>query len=112
MGFINLEDGLMANVCKSDRYNQNVHASLNKIKINRKRYVIMTADKQEIFVGIARNMHFRKLDDIRDIYVKTYVTEKKAKSSFLQSWSGSDEEDFNEGGKYIIVPIMETLTEI
>ena len=85
---------------------------MNKIKIERQRFIIMTSDKKEVFVGIARNMHFRRLDELGDVSVKTYLSEKKAKSSFLQSWSNSREEDFNEGGKYIIVPIMETLSEI
>ena len=84
---------------------------MSKLKIERKRYVIMTSDKEEIFVGIARNMHFRKLEELGDVSVKTYLSEKKAKSSFLQSWSGSKKSDF-ETGKYIIVPITETLVEV
>lgn len=85
---------------------------MDKIKIKRKRYIIMTSDKKEVFVGTSRDMHFRKLDEIGDISVKTYLSKKKAKSSFLQSWSRSREEDFEPGGKYVVVPIIETLSEI
>ena len=85
---------------------------MRNIKIERKRFVVMTSDKKEIFVGIARNMHFKDVDNLGDVSVKTYLSEKKAKSSFLQSWFGSKESDFEPGGKYIVVPIMETLAEI
>lgn len=85
---------------------------MSKVKIERKRFVIMTSDKKQIFVGIARNMHFRDIDELGDVSVKTYLSEKKAMSSFLQSWSNSRESDFEDGGKYVIVPIVETLTEM
>jgi len=56
-------------------------------------------------------MHFRKLEELGDIAIKTYVSEKKAKSSFLQSWYGSKESDFEEGGRYVIIPVIETISE-
>lgn len=102
MGWLNTEDGLLANTCRDS----------NKVVIERKRYIIMTSDKEQVFVGIARNMHFRKLDELGDVSVKTYLSEKKAMSSFLQSWSGSKKSDFETGGKYIVIPIMETLAEV
>lgn len=84
---------------------------MNKVNIQRKRYVVMTSDRKQIFVGIARNMHFRDIDNLGDVSVKTYLSENKAKSSFLQSWYDASEENFEPGGKYIIVPIIESLTE-
>lgn len=84
----------------------------NKLNIKRQRYVVMTSDKKQIFVGIARNMHFRKLDELGDITVKTYLSEAKAKSSFLQSWSNVDKSDFEPGGKYTVVPINEIIMEV
>lgn len=106
MGFLNTEDGLMATICGRDID--------NKLILKRKRYVIMTSDKRKVFCGIARNMHFRDVDNIGDVSVKTYLSEKKAKSSFMQSWSSAynKPEVFDEGGPYVVVPIIETLKEI
>ena len=85
---------------------------MSKLKIERKRYVVMTADRKQIFCGLARHYMFKDVDDLGDTPLKTYLSEKKAKSSFLSSWWDSKEDDFNPGGKYIVVPVMETVAEI
>ncbi len=81
-----------------------------KVKINRTRYVIVR-DDGSIFCGLARNYQFKKIDEIGDTAVKTYLSEKKAKSSFLQSWSRSCEEDFVTG-RYKVVEVTESITEV
>lgn len=106
MGYLNTEDGLMTTICS--------HDIDNKIIVERERYVIMTSDKKQIFCGIARNMHFRDVNNIGDVSVKTYLSEKKAKASFMQSWSSAynKPEVFDEGGSYTVVKIVETLSEV
>lgn len=80
------------------------------MKIERIRYVVVTADEQQIFCGLAKHYQFKPIDDIGDTAIKTYVSEKKAKSSFLSSWHGSKAEDFEENGKYKILKVKESLS--
>lgn len=80
--------------------------------ITRIRYVVMTSDRKKIFCGLARNYQFKDIEDIGDTSIKTYLSEKKAKSSFLSSWEYSEEEDFCDGGKFIVVKVIESITEI
>ena len=77
--------------------------------ISRKRYVVVN-DNDEIFCGLARAYCFKPIDDIGDTALKTYLSENKAKSSFLSSWQYSEPEDF-ETGKYRVVEVVESLKE-
>ena len=79
------------------------------MKIERIRYVVITKDEQQIFCGLAKHYQFKPVDDIGDTAIKTYVSEKKAKSSFLSSWWNSKAEDFNENGRYKILKIKESI---
>lgn len=81
-----------------------------KVNINRKRYVVVR-DDDSIFCGLARDYQFKKIDDIGDTAIKTYVSAKKAKSSFLQSWGHSCENDFVTG-KYRVAEVTESVIEI
>ena len=58
--------------------------------IERKRWVIMRNNRKEIFCGLARNYQFKKIDNIGDTAVKTYVSKNKAIASFENSWSCID----------------------
>ena len=49
--------------------------------IARKRYVVMRKNRTEIWGGMARQYRFRPIDDIGDFAIKTYRTEKQARSS-------------------------------
>ena len=51
-----------------------------------KRYIIMRNDRKEIFCGLARNYKFKPVEDIGDTPIKTYLSAKKAISSFESSW--------------------------
>lgn len=82
------------------------------MNITRIRYVVMTSDRKKIFCGLARHYQLKDIEDIGDTSIKTYLSEKKAKSSFLSSWYDSKEEDFLDGGKYIVVKVIESITEI
>jgi len=84
----------------------------DNLVIKRKRFVVMTSDRKRIFCGLARHYELKNVDEIGDTPIKTYMSERKAKSSFLSSWWDSKEDDFNPGGKYIVIPIMETVAEI
>lgn len=66
--------------------------------ITRKRYVVMCKNRTEIWGGSARNYSFRPIDNIGDFAIKTYRTEKQAKSS-CSSWN----RDFE------VVEVIETL---
>lgn len=79
------------------------------LEIKRKRYVIVS-DDNKIFCGLARNYQLKPIDDIGDTAIKTYLSERKAKSSFLSSWWNSSEEDF-ETGKYKVIEVTESICE-
>ena len=82
-----------------------------KISIQRKRYIIIRTKDNSIFCGLARNYEFKKINDLKDTPLKTYVSEKKAKASFLQSWWNSKEEQFVDG-TYKIVEVIESVKEV
>ena len=69
------------------------------MKIERKRFVVMRKNRTEIWGGLARNFSFRPIDNIGDFAIKTYRTEKQART--CSSW----DRDFE------IVPIVETITD-
>ena len=68
--------------------------------ISRVRYIIMRNNRTEVFCGLAREYYFKKVEDIKDTAVKTYVTEKKARSAFERSWRTMENIE--------IVPVTET----
>ena len=81
------------------------------MEIKRIRYVVVNENKTEIFCGLAKNYQFKPIDDIGDTAIKTYVSEKKAQSSFLSSWWNSKKEDF-ETEKYKVLTVTETIESI
>lgn len=78
--------------------------------ISRERYVVVDAAEENIFCGLARNYQFKPVNNIGDTAIKTYLSENKAKSSFLSSWMNSKAEDF-ETGKYKVVKVIESICE-
>lgn len=78
-----------------------------EISIKRTRYVVVN-DKGEIFCGLAKHYQFKPIDNIGNTAIKTYLSETKAKSSFLDSWRNSKKEDF-ETGKFVVVPVVESI---
>ena len=81
------------------------------INIKRIRFVVIRTTDNSIFCGLARNYEFKKISELKDTPLKTYLSEKKAKSSFLLSWRGAEEEHF-ETGYYKIVKISEEIKEV
>lgn len=79
------------------------------IIFKRTRYIVMR-DDGAIFCGLARNYKFKSIEEIRDTAIKTYLSENKAKSSFLSSWWDSKKEDF-DSGKYSVVKVSEVLED-
>lgn len=55
------------------------------MNIVRTRWVILR-DEDEIFCGLARHFKFKKIVDIGDTPVKTYLSKSKAIASFNNSW--------------------------
>ena len=76
-------------------------------KIQRERWALIKPETSEIFCGLARNYQFKKIDNLGDTAIKTYVSEKKAISSFISSWGHAEE--LLESGKVTIVKVMETV---
>lgn len=81
------------------------------IDIKRERFCIVTDDNR-IFCGLSRNHFIKDIDNIGDTPIKTYSSEQKAKTSFLSSWMGSDEKEDFEAGKYKVVKVVESISEI
>lgn len=79
------------------------------INIKRERYIIVTNDNR-IFCGLARHYQLKDINNIGNTPIKTYLSESKAKSSFLLSWSGVKPEDF-ETGEFRVVKITESICE-
>lgn len=78
------------------------------IDIVRERYVIIK-DNDEIFCGLARSYEFKKISNIGNTAIKTYVTEKIATSSFIKSWWNA--EDLIKKGCIKIVKVTESIKE-
>jgi len=78
--------------------------------IKRTRYIVMRNDGA-IFCGLARNYQFKPVEKIGDTAIKTYLSENKAKASFLSSWWDSKKEDF-DSGKYKVVEVNEIIEAI
>ena len=74
----------------------------NKLKIQRRRYVIEKHNRTEILCGLSRQFHFEKIDDIGNAAIKTYNSYKKAEAA-MECWSSS----WTAGCE--IVPITETI---
>ena len=76
--------------------------------IKRIRYVIVRTEDEAVFCGLAKKYQFKTLDKIGDTEIKTYMSETKAKASFLNSWWNSKKEDF-ENGTYKVVKVFQIL---
>lgn len=76
--------------------------------IKRIRYVVVRTKDEAVFCGLARHYQFKTLDELGDTEIKTYMSEAKAKASFLNSWWDSKKEDF-ENGTYKVVKVFQIL---
>lgn len=68
------------------------------MKIERKRYVVMRKNRNEIWCGLSKNFHFVPVSELKDTAIKTYRTENQALSD-CSSW----DKDFE------VVPVLETI---
>ena len=80
-----------------------------KVNIKRTRYAI-TRQNKDILCGLARHYFFVSIDKINNdesnSALKTYVTEKKAITSFMQSWGQEIDGKF-----YKVIEVTESLTQ-
>lgn len=76
--------------------------------IARKRWVIVKDN--DIFCGLARNYKFKPIDDIGDTAIKTYLSKKKAETSFESSWH--DGEELLKTGQVKAIEVVENLTSV
>ena len=75
--------------------------------IYRYRWAIINPKTQEIFCGLAKNYKFKRADCLVGSSLKTYESEKKAKSAFIRSWHKAKE--MLDSGEVKIVSVLETL---
>lgn len=68
------------------------------MKIQRKRFVVMRKNRTEIWCGLSKSFCFKSVDEVGETAIKTYRTEKQAKSG-CSSW----DRDFE------VVPVIETI---
>ena len=85
---------------------------MQNLKLERKRYVVMTSDRKKIFCGLARHYELKNVDEIGDTPIKTYMSENKARSSFISSWWNVTKDDFSSGGKYVVIQVVESIMEV
>lgn len=52
----------------------------------RERWIIRRKDTGEIMCGLARQFHFKLVEEIGDTAIKTYRSKKQALSAFEMSW--------------------------
>lgn len=57
---------------------------------NRERWIIRRKDTGTILCGLARQFHFKPIEEIGETAVKTYRSEKQALSSFGMSWHNAN----------------------
>ena len=69
------------------------------MKIVRTRYVVMRNNRTEIWGGLAQNLSFRDINNLKDFPIKTYRTAKQAQT--CSSW----DRDFE------VVQITETISD-
>ena len=70
------------------------------MKTQRKRFIIMRKNRTEIWCGLARQFYFKPIDNIGQTSIKTYRTEKQAKT--CSSW----DRDFE------VVPVIESIETV
>ena len=70
--------------------------------ITRKRYIIVR-NGTHIMCGLAREYHFKPIDNIGDTQIKTYSSEKKAIAGFERSWNRKI------GDEYQVVEVEEVI---
>lgn len=80
------------------------------IKIKRIRYAI-TRNDTDILCGLARSFYFTSIENMNNdggtSALKTYVTEKKAITSFMQSWGKKIDNKV-----YKVIKVLESLEQI
>lgn len=58
--------------------------------IERTRWIIRRKDTGAIFCGLARQFHFRTVNEIGDAAIKTYRSKGQALAAFDRSWGDPD----------------------
>lgn len=80
-----------------------------KVNIKRTRYIIVR-DKKEVFCGIAQNYKFKEIDNLGDTAIKTYLSENKARASFISSWYGA--EKLIDSGRIEFIKVIEAISGV
>ena len=77
-----------------------------KINISRERWVIIKNENM-ILCGLSRGFHFNELGNIKNTAIKTYLSENKARASFISSWHNAEE--LIESGAVKFIKVIENL---
>ena len=78
------------------------------MKIERERWVIIRGNY--IFCGLARHYKFKRIDDLGNTAIKTYLSKGKAESSFVSSWWNGKE--LLESGEAKAVKVIESMISV
>ena len=82
---------------KKDNEGEDDKPTVEPHEIKRERFVVMRNNRTEIWAGLSKNFRFRRLDDLKEVAIKTYRTERQAKT--CSSW----DRDFE------VVPVTEII---
>lgn len=79
------------------------------VDIKRIRWIIIR-DEKEIFCGLARHYEFKPIENIGNTAIKTYLSENKARASFISSWDDAEKEI--ENGRIRFAEVIENVKEV
>lgn len=77
-----------------------------KINISRERWVVIKNENM-IYCGLSKNFHFNELTNIKNTAIKSYLSENKARVSFISSWHNAEE--LIESGTVKFIKVIENL---
>lgn len=79
------------------------------IDIKRIRWIVIR-DGKEIFCGLAQHYEFKPIENIGNTAIKTYLSENKARASFISSWYDAKKEI--ENGRIRFAEVIENVKEV
>lgn len=81
-----------------------------KVDCEKRELIEIPDGKEKIFCGLARNYQLKEINDLGDTAIKSYLSKKKAESSFMSSWWHGD--DLIKKNIARAVKVTECITEV
>lgn len=82
----------------------------HKLDCEKREIIDIPNSKEKIFCGLARNYQLKDINGLGNTAIKTYLSKKKAESSFISSWWHGEE--LIEKNIARAVKIVESLIEV